>query len=139
MHNESWSAFEVQSASLNKQTQAPHQPGSTAGNKFHHHASYDEFSEFKQLQTVTIMTHDYHGPPKYTETKTNSLGSFLGGEKIKIETYCKKYPWDYWVFKQVTPSNRPMGSFKPRPEVVASDPQATSTTLCRWVWYFHHK
>lgn len=32
-----------------------------------------------------------------------------------------------------------MGSLKPRPEVVASDPQATSTTLCRWVWYFHHK
>lgn len=78
MHNESWSAFKVQSGFFKQTNPSPPPTSSTAGDKFHHHASYDEFSGFKQLQTVTIMTHDYHGPPSTLRRRPIHLGLFLG-------------------------------------------------------------
>jgi len=91
------SKFKV--ASLNKQIQAPHQPGSTAGNKFHHHANYDEFSEFKQLQTVTIMTiMTIMAPPSTLRRRPIHLALFFGVRKSRSKHIARNIPETTGIF-----------------------------------------
>ena len=122
-------------ASLNKQIQAPHQPVPPLAINFttmRVMMSFQGLNNCRLWQSwlMTIMDPQVH----WDEDQFTWL--FFFGWENQDRNILQEISLRLLGF---SPSNRPMGSLKPRPEVVASDPQATSTTLCRWVWYFHHK